>query len=401
MAPRRVYWELTRACGLACKHCRAEALHQRLPDELGTEEAFGVLRSLASARPTPAVILTGGDPLERPDFWEILDYARSLELHVDVAPSATRKLTREVILQLGARGVGAMSLSLDGSTPERHDDLRGISGCYEMTMAAAAHIAEAGIPLQVNTLVTADTLADMPAIHDVVGTMRAKRWSLFFLVTTGRGSVLPQIEPGQAEELLQWVCRLGRSSGFVVAATEAPMYRRVLLSLRGLPPDAPIPGAGMRDGNGILFVSYRGDVMPSGFLPTIVGNVRESDALTLYRESPLMRDLRRPDGFGGRCGVCAYREVCGGSRGRAFAATGDPLGEDPLCVYQPRAKRSPGAADFREHLFFVPIRATSRRNCSHAREVPRVFGQKHGDRKAGMDHAFPLKRAARWLLGSA
>lgn len=334
-SPRRVYWELTRACGLACKHCRAEALHQRLPDELDTREVFAVLRSLAAAKPVPAVVLTGGDPLERPDFWEILDYAKEVGLHVDVAPSATPRLTRDVILRLGERGVGAMSLSLDGSTPSTHDRLRGIAGCFDMTMEAAAHMAEAGIPLQVNTLVTADTLAEMPAIGECVKEMHAKRWSLFFLVTTGRGSSLPQITPAQAEELLQWVCGLGRSQGFVVSATEAPMVRRVMLETKGQGPDAAVAGAGMRDGNGILFLSYRGDAMPSGFLPLVIGNVRDTDPLTLYRESPLMRDLRRPDRFGGRCGICTWREVCGGSRGRAYAATGDPLSEDPLCMHQP------------------------------------------------------------------
>jgi len=336
-SPRRVYWELTRACALACRHCRAEALHQRLPDELNTEEVFAVLDSLATAKPVPAVVLTGGDPLERPDFWEILDHAKKVGLHVDVAPSATPRLTREVILELGAKGVGAMSLSLDGATPETHDRLRGIPGCYDMTMTAAEHVAEAGIPLQVNTLVTADTLAEMPAIGELVKTMHAKRWSLFFLVTTGRGSSLPQITPAQAEELLQWVVGLGRSGGFVVSATEAPMVRRVILEAKGQGPDSAVAGAGMRDGNGILFLSYRGDAMPSGFLPLVIGNVRQTDPLTLYRDSPVMRDLRRPDGFGGRCGICQWREVCGGSRGRAYAATGDPLSEDPLCVYQPPA----------------------------------------------------------------
>lgn len=338
-SPRRVYWELTRACGLSCSHCRAEALHQRLPDELDTEEVFSVLRSLATAKPTPAVVLTGGDPLERPDFWEILDYARKIGLHVDVAPSATPKLTREVILEFAARGVGAMSLSLDGATPETHDRLRGIRGCFDMTMEAAAHVAEAGIPLQVNTLVTADTLAEMPAIGEQVKAMHARRWSLFFLVTTGRGSSLPQITPEQAEELLEWVCRLGRSGGFVISATEAPMVRRVMLQTKGQGPDAAVAGAGMRDGNGILFLSYRGEAMPSGFLPIVIGNVRETDALELYRNAPLMRDLRNPEKFGGRCGACEWREVCGGSRGRAYAATGDPLSEDPLCLYQPAPSR--------------------------------------------------------------
>ncbi len=336
--PRRVYWELTRACGLACQHCRAEALHQRLPDELSRDEVFSVLRSLAEAKPKPVVVLTGGDPLERPDFWEIVDFAKQdLGLHVDVAPSVTPRLTKEVISGFVEHGVGAMSLSLDGSDAEKHDALRGIPGCYDMTMVAAEHVAAAGIPVQVNTLVTANSLPDMPAICDRVGDMKAKRWSLFFLVTTGRGSTLPQITAQQAEELFEWLYETGKKTSFVVATTEAPIYRRVVLEHRGVKGDAPVPGAGMRDGNGIMFISYRGDIHPSGFLPLTVGNVREADPLVLYRDAPLFKQLREPEKFGGRCGICEFKSVCGGSRGRAYAATGDPLSEDPLCAYQPGA----------------------------------------------------------------
>jgi MoaA/NifB/PqqE/SkfB family radical SAM enzyme len=334
-APRRIYWELTRACGLACTHCRAEAIHERLPDELGREEAFRLLDSLAEVRPYPVVVLTGGDPLERPDFWDIFDHAKGLGIHVDVAPSATPKLTREVISELARRGVGAMSLSLDGSHADKHDALRGISGCYDLTMEAAANIAAVEIPLQVNTLVTADTLPDMPAIFERVADMHAKRWSLFFLVTTGRGTLLPQITPEQAEALLNWACEAGEAAPFMVAATEAPMFRRVQLERQGKAHDAPVPGAGMRDGSGIAFVSYKGDVSPSGFLPLVAGNVRDADLLTVYRESPLFVALRKPEDFGGRCGACEYKSTCGGSRGRAYAQSGDPLGEDPLCTYRP------------------------------------------------------------------
>ncbi|MEZ4220016.1 MAG: radical SAM protein [Polyangiaceae bacterium] len=334
-APRRVYWELTRACGLACRHCRAEAQKTRAPDELGTEEAFAVLRSLQSAKPTPVVVLTGGDPLERPDFLEILKYAKGLGLHVDVAPSVTPRLTREAVNELAEAGVGAMSLSLDGSNALQHDSLRGIPGVFERTLEAAEMIAEVKIPLQVNTLVTANTLDDMPAIHGVVSTMHAKRWSLFFLVTTGRGSLLPQIEPEQAEALFDWLIEMGPKSPFVIATTEAPQYRRYLLQKRGNGPDAKVPGAGMRDGNGIMFISYKGDVMPSGFLPLSAGNVRERDPLDIYQHSELFTRLRDTARFSGRCGACDVKDVCGGSRGRAFAATGDPLAEDPLCMYQP------------------------------------------------------------------
>ena len=336
-APRRVYWELTRACALACQHCRAEALHGRLPDELDTEEVFGVLRALAEAKPKPVVVLTGGDPLERPDFWEILDYGKAQGLHVDVAPSATPRLTRETIFRLKERGVGAMSLSLDGPGPEKHDGLRGIPGCFDTTMVAAANIADAGIPLQVNTLVTAHTLPDMKAISEQVAGMHARRWSLFFLVTTGRGKLLPQIEPQQSEELLEWLYALQSEVPFIVATTEAPHFRRVEIEhrKRGGEEAPRVKGAGMRDGNGIMFISYRGDVMPSGFLPLTAGNVRESDPLALYRDSELFRELREPAHYGGRCGVCEYRKICGGSRGRAYAVFDDPMAEDPLCVYRP------------------------------------------------------------------
>jgi MoaA/NifB/PqqE/SkfB family radical SAM enzyme len=333
--PRRIYWELTRACGLACAHCRAEAIHERLPEELDRNEAFRLLDSLAEARPYPVVVLTGGDPLERPDFWDIFDHAKSLGLHVDVAPSATPKLTREVISELARRGVGAMSLSLDGSDAEKHDALRGISGCYALTIEAAENIAAEAIPLQVNTLITADTLTDVPAILERAIEMHAKRWSLFFLVTTGRGAALPQITPEQAESLLNWACEAGEAAPLMIAATEAPMFRRVQLQRQGKAHDAPVPGAGMRDGNGIAFVSYKGDVSPSGFLPLVAGNVRDTELLVVYRESPLFVALRNPGGFGGRCGACEYKAACGGSRGRAYAQSGDPLGEDPLCIYLP------------------------------------------------------------------
>ena len=334
-APRRVYWEMTRACGLACKHCRAEAQHTRLPDELNRAESFALLEALAAADPKPVVVLTGGDPLERPDFWDIFRHGRQLGLNVDVAPSVTPRLTRAVIERLKTEGVGAMSVSLDGSDAERHDALRGITGCFEQSFVAASHIADMDIPLQVNTLVTANSLDDLPKIAERVATMSARRWSLFFLVTTGRGSTLPQIEAAQAEALFAWVLDEGKKMPFVVATTEAPHYRRALLQRRGVAGDAPVPGAGMRDGNGIMFISYRGEIQPSGFLPMTAGNVRDGDPLETYRNSPLFVSLRDPDGFGGRCGACEYRRVCGGSRGRAYAAGGDPLAEDPLCVHQP------------------------------------------------------------------
>jgi radical SAM protein len=344
-APRRVYWELTRACDLACSHCRASAMPCRDPQELTTAEAFRLLDDLAAVRtPAPHVILTGGDPLKRPDFFSILDHAVGCGLPCLVAPSATPLLTRDVIRALASSGVHAMSLSLDGSAPERHDSLRGVSGTFERTLTAARDIVDAGISLQINTLVTNRTCADLTAVYELVRAIGADRWSLFFLITTGRGTTLEQITPEQCETLLHWTLDHSGDARPAVTTTEAPHYRRIALERQKNGVDDPSKAAtirrgfGIRDGNGVMFVSHSGDVQPSGFLPLTAGNVRTGSPLQIYRESSLFRRLRQPDEFAGRCGRCEFRHVCGGSRARAYAASGDVLGTDPLCSYEPPAR---------------------------------------------------------------
>jgi radical SAM protein len=338
-APRRVYWELTRACALACRHCRAEAVRCRDPRELATDEGRRLLDALRElGEPAPAVVLTGGDPLERPDFWELLAHGGQLGLPMDVAPSGTPMLTAAVVGRLRAAGVRAMSLSLDGPDAARHDDFRRVPGCYDRTVTAAEAAVAAGSSLQVTTLVTAATLSDLPAVYEQVRALGAARWSLFFLIQVGRGRDLQQLTAGACEQLLAWLCARARPDGPVVTATEAPHYRRVALLRRGTGSAthrALRHGFGIRDGNGILFVSHTGDVQPSGFLPLVAGSVRAAHPGAIYRDAPLFRALRRPAGFHGRCGRCEFREICGGSRARAYATSGDPLGEDPLCEYQP------------------------------------------------------------------
>jgi MoaA/NifB/PqqE/SkfB family radical SAM enzyme len=263
---------------------------------------------------------------------------------VSVAPSATTALTRDTVLDLEAAGVSAMSLSLDGPDPARHDGLRGVLGCFGWTLATAARITAAGIPLQINTLVSTETMPHLEAIGELVRTLGAARWSLFLLVPVGRGRALGQLRPRDCELMLDWVARTSRRWPFTLTTTEAPHYRRVVIQrLQAAGQTAadirahPVArGFGIRDGNGILFIAANGDVTPSGFLPLTVGNVREDDVLALYRDAPLFRRLRSPREFAGRCGACAFGVVCG-SRARAWAATGDPLQEDPLCTWQPEA----------------------------------------------------------------
>jgi radical SAM protein len=343
--PLRVYWEVTRACDLACRHCRAEAVPLHHPAELTTAEGRRLLAQLAAVEPFPHVVFTGGDPLKRSDLFDLIAAARALGLRVSVAPSATPLLTADVLRRLRTAGVDAISLSLDGSTAARHDAIRGITGTYERTLAAAAVAREVLLPFQVNTLVCTDTADDLPAIHQQVVALRAARWSLFFLVTVGRGQVLESVSPERAEQILSWVAALGRPHGGpIVSTTEAPQMRRIVLEWRrgadaaegnGVRHGGATHAAGVRDGNGILFISHVGDICPSGFLEISAGNVRRDDVLEVYRDTALFRELRAPDGFQGRCGACDYRWVCGGSRARAFAASGDLLGEDPLCTHQP------------------------------------------------------------------
>ncbi len=333
-APMRVYWEITRACGLACRHCRAEAAPQRAPEELDTQEGFRLLEQLAASDPKPHVVLTGGDPLERPDLFELIAKGRSLGLGMSVSPSATPRLTREAIRAFKEAGVEAISLSLDGSSAASHDGIRGVEGTFERTLIAGEQARELALPFQVNTLVARETLAEIPAIETLARKIGAARWSLFFLVTVGRGAVLQAISADECTELLVWLAGRAAQPGMIVTTTEAPHFRRIVAESRL---SAPGRGhaAGIRDGNGIMFVSHDGEVFPSGFLPVAAGNVREGDALQIYRETPLFLSLRDVDSFHGRCGACEVRTVCGGSRARAYLASGDLIGEDPLCTHQP------------------------------------------------------------------
>jgi len=332
-APARVYWEITRACSLACKHCRAEAAPCADPAQLSTRAGLKLLDQLAQADPKPHVVLTGGDPLEREDLFELIAHGRALGLGISVSPSATPYLTTIAIDRLKAAGVEAISLSIDGATSETHDALRGVPGTFERTIAAARRAAAVKLPFQVNTLVSRETHDELPAIETLVRSFPATRWSLFFLVTVGRGTVLEPISAEESEILLEWLAKRAKEPGVVITTTEAPHFRRVTIE-HGAPSRGH--GAGIRDGNGVMFIAHDGSVSPSGFLPLSAGNVKLENPLRLYRESALFRSLRDADSFHGRCGACEFRFVCGGSRARAWAASGDPLAEDPLCTHRPR-----------------------------------------------------------------
>lgn len=339
--PLNVYWEVTNACALACRHCRAMAVPTPPPGELSTDEGKALLRSLRGfGDPLPNLVFTGGDPLVRPDLFELVDEAASLGLSIALTPSATPRLTEDVLRELHAHGVSAFGLSLDASNAARHDGIRGIPGCFDKTVTAARWIAELGVPLQVNTLVARETADDLPAVAELLASLGIARWSLFFLISVGRGTGLEPVSPAEAEEILGWLAETAPRMPFVASTTEAPFYRRVLLEHarskgQAASPRAAAPSGAVRDGHGVVFVSSRGDVCPSGFLPVSAGNVRNTSIVDIYRDAEMFRRLHDADGFSGRCGVCEYRNVCGGSRARAFAASGSAFASDPACAYEP------------------------------------------------------------------
>jgi len=343
-APMLVYWETTLACGLACRHCRATAQPERNPLELTTDEGYRLLDDItAFGRPYPHVVFTGGDPLNRPDLHDLVRAATERGIGASLAPAATPLLTQPILESLRDAGIQNISLSIDGSNAERHDGFRMVPGTFDKTLQAAKWARAAGLPIQVNTLVTDETLADLPAIYELLKGMDILRWALFMLITTGRGSSLREVSPGESEKLNHWLWGLSKTAPFQVKTTEATHYRRIAIrsmEAQGMAVDAIAGtsvgrGFGIRDGNGIVFISHDGTVNPSGFLPIPLGNVREASIVDLYRDHPVMRDLRNPEGFKGRCGACEYARVCGGSRARAWAWTGDPLESDPLCPYVP------------------------------------------------------------------
>jgi radical SAM protein with 4Fe4S-binding SPASM domain len=332
-APLVVTWEVTQACDLACDHCRAEADPDRSTGELSVPEARDFFEQVAEFSPQPFLVLSGGDPLKRPDVFELLETAVDVGVTPSITPATTALLDRETIERFAEIGVGRMALSLDGATPESHDGFRGEDGTFETATRAAEHARDVGLSIQINTTVTASTADELPAIARIVDDFDAAMWEVFFLVPTGRGTELEQLTPGRAREVMAWLYRHSRESPYRVITVEAPFYRRVAADVaREEGQDSPKVGS-TGAGNGFVFVSHTGEVYPSGFLPVSAGNVRDDPLPEIYRDADLMDRLRERESFAGPCGSCPFTAACGGSRSRAYAATGDPLASDPLCPY--------------------------------------------------------------------
>ena len=359
-APFTIAWELTRACAFACRHCRAAAQPRRHPEELTTEESFRLIDQIKEFG-DPILVVTGGDPMMRRDLYDILAYAVQRGLRTSLTPTTTRLVTPNALARVREAGVRRVAVSIDGPSVDVHDAFRGFPGSFEMALDIARDTVAAGLSLQVNTTVSQYNVHLLDEMMGLVAQLGVVQWSLFFLVPTGRASVTDMITAEAHELVFHWLYDLSRRASFDIKSTAAPAYRRVVIqreqgkrSAAAGERAAPVlagagyryrdgldrPAKGVNDGKGFCFVSHLGDISPSGFLPLPAGNVRQQSVVDIYRSSPLFRSLRDTGALKGRCGRCEFRELCGGSRARAYALTGDHLAADPSCVYQPPARRS-------------------------------------------------------------
>ena len=342
-APMLVIWEVTQACDLACVHCRASAQSERHPHELSTEQGYRLLDEIRSFG-EPLMVFTGGDPLKRPDLYELIRYAVKIGLRTNVTPSATPLLTADAIDRFKEAGISRMAISLDGPDAQSHDEFRGIPGTFERAMFALRHARDIGLDTQLQTTITQRNMGRLPEMAEIAKEVRTRMWSLFFLIVTGRALENDDLQAAEYEQVFEFMYELSKTAPFGVKTTEAMHYRRYVAQRvkaeHGVTENENAKGvawrtAGVSDGKGFVFVSHQGEIYPSGFLPVSGGNVLRDSLTDVYRNSSLFRTLRDTTLREGKCGLCEYQKVCGGSRSRAYAFTGDYLAEDPRCVYQP------------------------------------------------------------------
>jgi len=325
-APFILAWELTKACNLDCLHCRAAATPERDPAELTTDQGKRLLDDLA-ALGTRMVILSGGEALMRPDALELARHGSRAGLRMTLATNGALA-TPEMAREINASGLVRVSVSLDGVTPAVHDTLRGRPGAFELALSGIENLIRAGVEVQVNTTVAAMNVDQMEAFPAFIKSLKAVAWHVFFLVPTGRGHDLPPATIQEYRSMLKGFLAVYRQGGIECKATCAPQFYR-MLSEAG----EPVRTKGCLAGDGFGFVSSIGDVQPCGFLALSCGNVKGRPFEEIWRSSPELLRLRRPESLSGACGRCAYQAVCGGCRARAYEILGDSLATDPICWF--------------------------------------------------------------------
>ncbi len=342
--PRLIAWEITRSCNLNCIHCRAASSKSPYKNELTTEEIFRIMEEIKEVG-NPIIILTGGEPLLRPDVFGIAKKAIELGFKPVLATNGTL-INKEIAKKIKDSGIARVSISLDGASAEVHDNFRGVSGAFEGAMKGILTLKEAKIPIQINTTVTAVNVNELPKIHELAKNIGAVAHHIFVLVPVGRGKELQKrsLTPEEYEKILNWFYDQREKSGLQLKATCAPMYYRILrqrakaegkkVTFETFGLDALTRGC--LAGIGFCFISHIGIVQPCGYLEIHCGDLRKQTFKEIWENSEVFNNLRDFKKYKGKCGKCEYIRVCGGCRARAYYATGDYLEEEPLCIYEPR-----------------------------------------------------------------
>ncbi|MDH7601182.1 MAG: radical SAM protein [Armatimonadota bacterium] len=343
---RMVFWELTNACNLSCAHCRARPAKERSSAELSTEEAKRLLDDIA-AFAQPAVVLSGGEPLVRPDWAEIARYGTVKGLRVLLATNGSL-VSRDIARQMVEVGIKRISVSIDAAGSELHDRFRGVQGAFDAAWQGITNAREAGLEFQINTTVTRHNLEQIPRILELAVEQGAAALHLFLLVPTGCGFEIADeemIKPEEYEQVLGWLYEQSKTAPIGLRATCAPHYYRIARQRSQGGCDAHNSNGqrtetksskGCLAGSAVCFVSHSGEVYPCGYLPVSAGNVRRENIANIWRDAEVFKLLRDEDNLEGKCGRCEYRRVCMGCRARAYAMTGSFLAAEPYCVYQPR-----------------------------------------------------------------
>ncbi|WP_205678835.1 TIGR04053 family radical SAM/SPASM domain-containing protein [Aquisphaera insulae] len=358
ISPMIVFYELTRACDLVCRHCRACAQPQSDPNELTTDLSKRLIDQLASFPVQPMLVLTGGDPLKRADIFELVRYSADTGMETAITPSPTPLVTAEAIARLKEAGIARMAVSIDGADAATHDAMRGVAGSFEQTQRIMRDARALGIPVQVNTTLNPANLDQIEAIADMLAQHGIVLWSVFLIVPVGRATADLRLTGEQYERAFARLYAQSRKQPYGIKTTEGMHYRRFVAqqrvkARRDGAGEAPAMGGhphgrgghggsspqflttGVNDGKGVMFVSHTGLVHPSGFMPLVCGMFPFNNVVDVYQNAPIFQRLRQPDTFDGKCGYCDYRNLCGGSRARAFNVTGNPYAAEPDCVYQP------------------------------------------------------------------
>jgi heme b synthase len=348
LLPRLIFWETTAGCNLRCIHCRRIDVADRLvPEDLSTAESRQLIDQIV-AFCNPILVLSGGEPLIRPDIFEIAEHAAAKGLRVALATNGTL-IDEHMAQRIVDAGIRRVAVSLDGATAETHDPFRALPGSFAQALEGIEHLRRRGMSVQINTTVARHNIDELPQILNLARSLGADALHIFLLVPVGCGVAIADeqmLSPRQYEEVLNWFYDRDQEGLLEMKATCAPHYFRIVRQRMAAEKRQRVVGVtatsdlhamtkGCLAGTGVCFVSHKGEVFPCGYLPLPAGSVREQALQQIWQDAPIFSELRDPELLQGKCGRCEFKRICGGCRARAYGMTGNYLDEEPFCVYEP------------------------------------------------------------------